>query len=156
MAAEASSCRYRPSYTGETVMLAPSGALIEVMRSTEQSVCSSLRSTSRICSDPTRAPKESSSALICPDCDEQFLLKLCWLLALSLFCSCCFDCLVSILFHWILMTLVDSWGFHTLPLTTSLSTTRRWLVRNTSCDVALMSSSEPNCAPSSSAAHTLT
>ena len=41
--AEASSCRYRPSYTGETLMFAPSGALTDVMRSTEQSVCSSLR-----------------------------------------------------------------------------------------------------------------
>ena len=82
-------------------MFAPSGALTDVMRSTEQSVCSSLRNTSRICCDPTRAPNESSTALICPDCAEQFLLKLCWLLALSLFCCCCFDCLVSTLFHWI-------------------------------------------------------
>ena len=47
-------------------MLAPSGALTKVMRSTEQSVCSSLRSTSRICCDPVLAPNESSSALICP------------------------------------------------------------------------------------------
>ena len=78
-----------------------------------------------------------------------------WLLALSLFCCCCFDCLVSTLFHWILMTLVDSCGFHTLPLTTSLSTTRRWLVRNTSCEVGLTSSNEENCASLSFAAHTL-
>lgn len=136
-------------------MFAPSGALTDVMRSTEQSVCSSLRNTSRICCDPTRTPNESSTALICPDCAEQFLLKLCWLLALSLFCCCCFDCLVSTLFHWILMTLVDSCGFHTLPLTTSLSTTRRWLVRNTSCEVGLTSSNEENCASLSFAAHTL-
>ena len=136
-------------------MLAPSGALTEVMRSTEQSVCSSLRSTSRICCEPVLAPNESSSALICPDCDEQVLLELCWLLALSLFCSCCFDCLVSTLFHWILMTLVDSCGFQTLPLTTSLSMTRRWLVRNISSEVALMLVRVSNAMSELSAEHTL-
>ena len=47
-------------------------------------------------------------------------------------------------FHCILMTLVESEGFHTLPSTTSLSTVRRWLVRNTKSDVALTDCSEPN------------
>ena len=47
------------------------GAPTLVIFSTEQSVCSSLRSTSRICSEPARAPISSSSALIWPDCAEQ-------------------------------------------------------------------------------------
>ena len=57
--------------------------------------------------------------------------------------------------HWILMTLVDSCGFQTLPLTTSLSMTRRWLVRNISSEVALMLVRVSNAVSEPSTEHTL-
>ncbi len=117
------------------------GALTEVMRSTEQSVCSSLRSTSRIWCAPARTPNVSSTALICPDCVEHVFSKVCLLLVLSSLLRSASFCCVSIVFHWILMTSVDSSGFQMLPFATSLSTTSRWLTRNCSCEVGVTSSS---------------
>ena len=53
-------------------------------------------------------------------------------------------CLVCRVFHWIVMTFVESLGFQTLPFVTSLSTTRRWLVRNTRFEVEETDCSEEN------------
>ena len=63
-ASEASICRYRPCRTGVMLAVPPVGAPTRSMRSAEQPVLSSLRSTSIVMRLDARMPNSSSMARI--------------------------------------------------------------------------------------------
>lgn len=76
-----------------------SGELTEVMRSTEQSVCSSLRNGSMTVLEPARMPNSSSTARICPDFVEHSRANVCFELVLSVVVLVCRLVSLSSRFH---------------------------------------------------------